>query len=54
MLHHYKACELESSNHNLFHEMNMSNEIFRKLFFQPPKNVRYEYFAKPYIFESYL
>ena len=31
MLHHFKACELESSKYNLFHEINMSNEIFRKI-----------------------
>ena len=31
VLNHFKACELESSKYNLFHEINMSNEIFRKI-----------------------
>ena len=31
LLHHFEACELESSKYNSFHEINMSNGIFRKI-----------------------
>ena len=29
-LHQFKACELESSKYSLFHEINVSNAMFRK------------------------